>query len=160
LNFTTASALPGMQVAGCGPLNQYKPPLTGHEKRVSGMQRFQEARFVHNQRNHEHKLKNIKSGAIRLCSRFSTSLSVRNELFCCAGIDTSPPKSMQREGMSSWQHDDIRRKLSIAVDNVRLLQRLTDCHGLGALSALALIPSLRFLLQLTLTTGAHCSRSA
>jgi hypothetical protein len=52
---------------------------------------------------------------------------------------------MQREGMSSWQHTDTRRKLSIAVDNVRLLQRLTYYHGLDALSALALNPLLAIL---------------
>ena len=81
-------------------MNGYKPPLTGHEKRPSGMQRLQDAEFRKSAALHERKLKSMKSG-----------------------IDTSPPRSMQREGMSSRQHNDLRRKVSIAEDNFRLLQR-------------------------------------
>jgi len=102
-----------MAPAKGGPMNQFQPPLTGHEKRVSAMQRFRQELFQKSEEYHQNKLKNMKPG-----------------------VDNSPPRSMymQQErdkGMSSRQQNDVRRKMQIAEDNLRLLQNMTKIYKRG-----------------------------
>ena len=85
-----------------GPLNEYKAPLTGHEKRLSGLQRMQQSLFEKNNTKHVKTLRSMK-----------------------AHVDTTAPVRKYKHIPRHEHPATLVRQKEIAAENIRLLHKMT-----------------------------------
>ena len=89
-----------------GPLNEYKAPLTGHEKRLSGLQRMQQSLFEKNNTKHVKTLRSMK-----------------------AHVDTTAPARKYKHIPRHEHPATLVRQKEIAAENIRLLHKMTKIFG-------------------------------
>ena len=89
-----------------GPLNEYKAPLTGHEKRLSGLQRMQQSLFEKNNTKHVKTLRSMK-----------------------AHVDTTAPVRKYKHIPRHEHPATLVRQKEIAAENIRLLHKMTKIFG-------------------------------